>query len=182
MGDKEAINEIELGDMISSLPGLYCAIGDCAYMASEHLVPIFGGAQAMIEKNDNFNFFASQLCIRIEIAFGLMIKKWCILQHPLTNKLGNVKYIVTAIAILHNYCINDRLKSESTETVYTPKNYELSPFEEALRHTAAGFECEEIANLFEKRHSLNRQRMVESIASMNLTRPEKNNRKRKTTN
>ena len=45
MGDREAINQVELGTMIQSLPGMYCAIGDCAYTATEHLVPIFGGAQ-----------------------------------------------------------------------------------------------------------------------------------------
>jgi hypothetical protein len=74
MGDRDAINEVELGGLILGLPGLYCAIGDCAYPASEHFVPIFGGAQALVPKNDNFNFFASQLRIRIEMAFGLMIK------------------------------------------------------------------------------------------------------------
>jgi hypothetical protein len=180
MGDRDAINEVELGNLIEDLPGLYCAIGDCAYKASEHLVPIFGGTNALVEKNDNFNFFASQLRIRIEMSFGLMVKKWGILQRPLTNKLSHVKYIVTAIAMLHNFCINCRLADEATDTVFTPQNYELPPFEEALRATAAEFECEDITSLLEKNHSLNRQRMVETVYSMGVTHPgKKNNKKRK---
>jgi hypothetical protein len=179
MGDRDAINEIELGELISHLPGLYCAIGDCAYTASEHLVPIFGGANALIGRNDNFNFYASQLRIRIEMAFGLMIKKWGILQHPLTNKLVHIKYIVTAIGVLHNFCINERLANANAESSFTPKDYEMSPFQDALRHTAAEFQCDDIANMYERNHSLNRQRMVEIILRMGLTRPGKNSLKRK---
>jgi hypothetical protein len=179
MGDRDAINEVELGNLISSLPGLYCAIGDCAYMASEHMVPIFGGSQGLVAKNDNFNFYASQLRIRIEMAFGMMVKKWGILSHPLTNKLCHVKYIIAAIACLHNFCINERLKDNVGDPTYTPKNYELSPFEDAMRFSASIFECEEISHMMEHSHSLNRQRMVEVVAALGLTRPGKTSRKRK---
>jgi DDE superfamily endonuclease len=82
LGDREAVNQVALGKLIESLPGLYCAIGDCAYTPTEHLVPIFRADQALIAKHDNFNFFASQIRIRIEMAFGLMVKKWGILSHP----------------------------------------------------------------------------------------------------
>jgi hypothetical protein len=108
-----------------------------------------------------------------------MVKKWGILQHPLTNKLGHVKYIVTAVAILHNFCINERLAREEVGNVHTPKNYELSPFQDALRLTAAQFECNEITTLLERNHSLNRLRMVDIVVSMGLTRPGKQTRKRK---
>jgi hypothetical protein len=60
---------------VESLPGLYCTIGDCAYTPMEHMVPIFLAQNAKL-KNDNFNFYASQLRIRIEMAFGQMFKKW----------------------------------------------------------------------------------------------------------
>jgi hypothetical protein len=171
MGDRDAIKEIPLAQLIDKLPGLYCVIGDCAYTASEHLVPIFGGGHAMIRKNDNFNFYASQLRIRIEMAFGVMVKKWSILQHPLTNKLINLKSIVITIGILHNFCINERLKSEIEEQVFTPRDYELSPFQDALRLTAANFECDEITQMMERNHSMNHNRMTEVIAAMMLTRP-----------
>jgi hypothetical protein len=171
MCDRDAINESGLGDLINNLPGMYCAIGDCAYLATEHVVPIFGGAQALIARNDNFNFFASQLRIRIEMAFGLMVKKWGILQRPLTHSLKNIKYIVCTIGILHNFCINQRLKGKDEGTIFTPSDYELSPFEEALRDAAATFDLGEITNAMDKNYSLNRIRMVEAINEMQLTRP-----------
>jgi hypothetical protein len=43
------------------------------------------------------------------MAFGLMTKKWGILQRLLTTKLSNDKWIVIAIARLHNFVINERL-------------------------------------------------------------------------
>jgi hypothetical protein len=173
MCDRDAINESGLGELINNLPGLFCAIGDCAYVASEHVVPIFGGAQAMLPRNDNFNFFASQLRIRIEMAFGLMVKKWGILQRPLTHSLKNMKYIVCSIGMLHNFCINERLKGMGNEASFTPTDYEFSPFEEALRDAAASFDLGEITHALEKNYSLNRIRMVETINAMHLIRPGK---------
>jgi hypothetical protein len=87
------LHQILLGALIEKLPGLFCAIGDCAYTPTEHLVPIFTGDQAKYHKNDNFNFFASQLRIRIEMAFGLMVKKWGVIGRPLSIKVANVKHL-----------------------------------------------------------------------------------------
>jgi hypothetical protein len=95
---------------------LYCAIGDCAYMPTEHLIPSFRGENALSARNDNFDFFGSQLRIRIEMAFGLMVKKWGNLAGPLTIKLKNIKRLVIAIAKLHNFCINKRLAMASART------------------------------------------------------------------
>ena len=35
MGDRDAIKQIRLDSLIQVLPGLYCAIGDCAYTPTE---------------------------------------------------------------------------------------------------------------------------------------------------
>jgi hypothetical protein len=40
---------------------------------------------------------------------GLMTKKWGILQRSLTTKLDNDKWLILAIARLHNFCVNERL-------------------------------------------------------------------------
>ena len=116
LGDCKAINQIRLGKLVEELPGLYCAIGDCAYTPTEHLVPIFRGKHALLPRNDNFNFFASQLQIRIEMAFGLMVKKWGILARLLTIKLKNIKRLMIAIARLHNFCIDEHLASTNVAT------------------------------------------------------------------
>jgi hypothetical protein len=35
MGDRNAIQQVDLHNLINGLPGLYCVIGDCAYTPSE---------------------------------------------------------------------------------------------------------------------------------------------------
>ena len=48
----------------------------------------------LVAEERQFNFFASQLRIRIEMAFRLMVKKWGILARPLTIKLNKVKALM----------------------------------------------------------------------------------------
>jgi DDE superfamily endonuclease len=80
MGDKEAMGETSLKEMIEGLPFGVCVIGDAAYCPSEHMVPVYQGLAKQQAKYDNFNYFASQLRIRIEMAFGIMTQKWGILS------------------------------------------------------------------------------------------------------
>jgi len=113
--DRDAIRQCALFDLIGALPRGICVIGDAAYEASENLVPIYQGVDKLIAKYDNFNFFASQLRIRIEMAFGLMQMKWGILQRPLTVSLYNLKWMAQAIARLHNFVINERLRFKGVD-------------------------------------------------------------------
>jgi hypothetical protein len=64
---------------IEGLPIGICSIGDTAYEATEHMVPVFMGHDRTKKRNDDYNFYASQLQIHIEMAFGLMQGKWGIL-------------------------------------------------------------------------------------------------------
>ncbi len=171
MGDREAVNQIELGNLVESLPGIYCAIGDCAYTATEHMVPIFGGAQATVVRHDNFNFFASQLRIRIEMAFGLMVKKWGILQRPITIHMKNIKHLILAIARLHNFCINERLQGHGKHSIFQPQNVDLPQHQEVLRITAANVELRHMDNSFQSPWSRNRDRMVTELEEFEKTRP-----------
>jgi DDE superfamily endonuclease len=111
MGDREAIKQVELWSLINNLLGLFCAIGNCAYQPTAYLIPIFGGAQAKAKKHDDFNYFASQCRIKMEMAFGLMVKKWSILNWPLSLKLQHAKHLIVCIAWLHNFCITNESSS-----------------------------------------------------------------------
>jgi hypothetical protein len=113
-GDRDAIKQCSLFDLVESLPRGVCVIGDAAYQPTEHMVPVYQGADKLCAKYDNFNFFASQCRIRVEMAFGMMQSKWGILQRPLTCSLHNMLWLVQAIARLHNYCINERLAEAQT--------------------------------------------------------------------
>ena len=46
MGDREAVKESGLYDLVEKLPGLLYCIGDCAYTPTEHLIPIYGSDNA----------------------------------------------------------------------------------------------------------------------------------------
>jgi hypothetical protein len=59
--DREAIKQVSLHGLVESLPGFYCAIADCAYTPTEHMVPIFPAQHAALTKNDNFNFFCQPI-------------------------------------------------------------------------------------------------------------------------
>jgi len=109
MPDRDALNEVELGKLIESLPLGFVAIGDAAYAATERMCALFYGNQAKQEENDNFNFYGSQCRIRIEMAFGLLNMKFEVLQKNIKMRPKLLKKHLIAIARLHNYCINERL-------------------------------------------------------------------------
>ncbi len=65
-----------LHDIIDKLPsGLYVA-GDAAYVLTEHLLVPFTGSCRQDPDRDSYNFYLSQLRIRIEMTFGLLTTKW----------------------------------------------------------------------------------------------------------
>jgi hypothetical protein len=172
MGDRDAIDQIPLGEMIENLPGLYCVIGDCAYTPTEHLVPIFGGADAKGKANDDFNFFASQCRIRIEMAFGIMVQKWGILQKSLRVKLKNVKHLLLCIARLHNFCIEERL-SQGRPPVSAGADLAFSVYEEGMRRFAAEDQRSKRVSDEYPQWSLNRNRLVQRVRYKQLKRPTK---------
>ena len=140
--DRAAVKDSGLNELINNLPPGYICISDCAYEPTEHLVAIFGGDLALQKDNDNFNFYASQLRIRIEMAFGIMTRKWGILQRPLSIVLPQVKHLICAIARLHNFCIDEELKTVSASGhrrhfVHTLTRANLSPTQLAYMHASA---------------------------------------------
>ena len=74
-GGRQAIHEYGLSKLVESTLGVLYCICDCAYTPTEKILPIYRSEQLEKERYDNFNFYASQLCIRIEMAFGVMVRK-----------------------------------------------------------------------------------------------------------
>jgi hypothetical protein len=170
--DRQAVKMSGLSQLIENLPPGYIAIGDCAYQPTEKLIPIFGGDLALIKENDNFNYFASQLRIRIEMAFGLMTKKWCILQRAISSALPSVKHLICCIARLHNFCIDERLRSTSkAASLRSPTTERLSPTQLAYMSSSAQRDHQEIVSDEYPQWSLTRQDMVRLVKEKNLIRP-----------
>jgi hypothetical protein len=46
------------------------------------------------------------------MAFGLMVNKWGILQRPSRVPLKHIKFMMIAIAKLHNFCINVAVQTD----------------------------------------------------------------------
>ena len=167
MYDNDSYKESGLLELVEKLPGYYCAIGDNAYQPSEHCIPVFGGQLATTESNDCFNYYASQLRIRIEMAFGMMIQKWGILQRPLRCSIENVGVLMTSVAVLHNFAINERLLESGEEvnkSYASAIDYEFA----AQRNYSAHAEYSEMVSNEMIQHSFNRNRMVQLIKEKQL--------------
>jgi len=79
--------------------------GDNAYVCSETLLTSFSGWEKDEPAKDAFNFYLSQLRIRIEQTFGMMTTKWRILWQPLQVCLKHVGKIFMCITRLHNFAL-----------------------------------------------------------------------------
>jgi len=69
------------------------------------LVIPFTGSQRNNRANDAFNYFLSQLRIRVEMVFGLLVNKFRILSGKVLGSLERITAILCACARLHNYII-----------------------------------------------------------------------------
>lgn len=94
----EYINGLDLGKYV---------VGDAAYDLSDRLLIPFTGSQRANVDNDAFNFFLSQLRIRIEMSFARLVRKWWILTSRLQNSLETNSRILMACARLHNFVIDN---------------------------------------------------------------------------
>lgn len=58
-----------------------------------------------------FKFYSSQLRIRIEVAFGLLVNNWRIFKSSMQQGVEtNLNLIAYTSMLLHNYIIDERLK------------------------------------------------------------------------
>ena len=87
------------------------------------LIP-FSGAAKHITYNRCFNFYLSQLRIRVEMSFGRLTTKWRIFRRNLDQDVVNISLICRVAAKLHNFVIdNDNIRfSASAEE---PADFEV---------------------------------------------------------
>ena len=88
-------------------------IGDNAYTNSNFLITPFPKPKLTSPYTDSYNFHVSQVRIRVEMAFGLLVNKWRIFGSPLKIKMSNISRLLHAAFRLHNYCISMRLSEDS---------------------------------------------------------------------
>ncbi len=90
-------------------PGL-CLFGDNAYVNTPYMATPFPNTSG--GPKDWYNFFHSQLRIRVECSFGILSQRWGILRAALPKGISLRKSVrlVTALAKLHNFCIGQTIE------------------------------------------------------------------------
>lgn len=112
-----AFEQTSLTHRVEELPiGAYI-LGDNVYQLSEHLLTPYASTQCSSSREDSFNFYLSQLRIRVEMAFGLLVTKWRIFKEPLGVSISCVPVVVLAAMMLHNYCANNRILVDESDEV-----------------------------------------------------------------
>jgi hypothetical protein len=173
--DIVALRKTSLSAWIESLPPGFFVAADCAYSITEHLVAPYSGPQRYSEWCDNFNFFLSQIRIRIEMAFGLLVTKWHILHTPINVKLSSLKKMVNAICRLHNFCIENREATTKISRIYRVPKQQHHPHEP----TELGYIPTDAPSVVSREGtSYLRELLARRVANNHLSRPLSDSTKR----
>ena len=81
------MKDVNLDVLIENLPGGYYVVADPAYSLLEQLLIPYTGSNCKDKANDIFNFYLSQLCIRVKMAFRLLMSKFRIFRAPMSLTL-----------------------------------------------------------------------------------------------
>ena len=175
----------------------YFIVLDCAYLCTRKCLVPFKEPQKHIAHNDAFNFYLSQLRIKIEQAFGFLTNKWRILRRSLGSNVRFAVKLLNACARLHNFCINERISvdqrdedlvMDEEETVFVSTNntrlgYVPSDVEELSQNRRNNQRINEnlrnqsSVSQFEADYSLRDQIVETRIIRNNWSRPEYNLRR-----
>lgn len=107
-GDSRAFHGTALNAFLQEIPRGYYVVGDAAYSLSATLLVPYTGADKRNKQNDIFNFHLSQLRIKIEQAFGLLVNKWRVFKKALEINLKRIPALIECSMRLHNFCIEER--------------------------------------------------------------------------
>jgi hypothetical protein len=127
--DNRAIRRLQqLSRWVRNLPKGYFIVGDNAYTLSNKLLIPFSGAQKHRPYKRCYNFYLSQLRIRVEMAFGRLSTKWRIFRRNLDMSTAWNSVVVMTAARLHNFVIDKDGSSRShrVDGVYF-SNWEVDP-------------------------------------------------------
>jgi DDE superfamily endonuclease len=177
--DITAYRKSTLPALINNLPIGKYVIGDNAYICSEKLLTPFSGVHKNDATKDTYNYYVSQLRMRIEMAFGLLTSKWRILRSPLQVKVKNIGKLFVCITRLHNYCINERLNEKenvniSNNIININNNNRNIINNEDDNNRIAGYLHSDLTTTTIIGHSMMRSILLEKIVEDGLSRPKHN--------
>jgi DDE superfamily endonuclease len=170
--DITAYRKSTLPELINKLPTGYYVIGDNAYICSEKLLTPFSGDNKNDPVKDTYNYYVSQLRMRIEMAFGLLSSKWRILRSPLQVRVNSIGKLFVAITRLHNFCINERLLHTTINSNSRNNNCTAAAEEDERR--IAGYLHSDLTTTTIIGHSMLRTIILQMIVEQGLSRPKHN--------
>jgi len=164
----------ELKAAFDSLPLGRFGVADAAYTLSEGFLIPFTGAERLQCANDAFNYYLSQLRIRVEMSFGRLVNKFRILSGTIGGSLDRASAILIACARLHNYIIREDRPFGDTFDIESIRNDDLDNIEPhpnaplGMTYLPVGPNDE-----FEKFNGISRTReaIVEFIEEQDIRRP-----------
>ena len=86
------------------------AIANNAYVCTEHLLTTFPGDENTLICKNAYNYYLLQLQQTVKHTFGTLVQKWLNLKQLLCMRLCNASKVIMGCAILHNFCINEKLQ------------------------------------------------------------------------
>ena len=89
-----------MSQAVGKLPDGYYILGDAAYPLSDHLLTPYPG-QGLSPEKDSFNFYLSQLRVKVEQSFGILVQRWGILWRPLRVAFDGRPKLIRALFHLH---------------------------------------------------------------------------------
>ena len=183
-GTSDAIAFLRWGlkPILEGLPTGYYCHGDNAYTQAVYLMTPYNRLQSAgnVER-DTYNFFLSQLRIRIEMAFGLLTNKWRVFQQPLNVAFAKIPQVIHCAFRLHNWCIDYELTNnpdridfqyDAAEALLEIEA-ESSPFVEYTPTVDEVDGDERDADLYAEGRRM-REAIVDRIAEIGETRPLRN--------
>ena len=100
-------------------------LGDNAYINSPYMATPFPNVSRGAE--DIYNFYHSQLRIRVECCFGQLVHRWGMLRSaiPYNITITKVVALVSCLARLHNFCIDAQTESNKRADEMAPEDRSL---------------------------------------------------------
>ena len=98
--------------------------GDNAYLNMRYMATPFPNVSS--GSKDDYIFFHSQVRIRVECAFGILVLRWGILRSAIPCNITIVRTIalVSCLARLHNFCINEAKRTKELDEDALPTDIE----------------------------------------------------------
>ena len=165
-----------LADIVESLPTGTHINSDNAFDATEHNVTPFSGSQKDLQWNDVYNFFHSQVRIKIEQTCGIFnYSRFPLFQGQLRMSFKKVPMLIITAAMIHNvildYTLPEDVPLPSASQVIAAFGSDL------VRASPSTPDDIERTVLSTPGSSIIRQIMVDYVRSRNLSRPAHNARR-----